>query len=75
MSVFVESGGKLAGSFLPFTDKIYHFIAPKILGDNDGKSCFDGHSIEKISMCQNFEFENFERIDKDILLTYQKPII
>ena len=53
MSILVESGGKLNGSFMPYIDKLYHFIAPKILGDNSGKSCFDGNKIDKISNCTN----------------------
>ena len=50
MSILVESGGELNGSFMPYIDKLYHFIAPKILGDNSGKSCFDGNKIDKISI-------------------------
>ena len=51
MSVLVEAGGKLNGSFLPYIDRLYHFVAPKILGDNNGKSCFYGKDVEKISNC------------------------
>ena len=40
MSVFIEAGGGVNESFLPYIDKLYHFIAPKLLGDNSGKSCF-----------------------------------
>lgn len=72
MSVLVESGGALNGSFLPHADKLYHFIAPKILGDNNGKSCFYGKSVEKISDCTNLEFESFASYPPDILITYNK---
>lgn len=72
MSVFVESGGALNESFLPYADKLYHFIAPKILGDNNGKSCFYGKSVEKISDCTNLEFESFASFPPDILITYNK---
>ena len=73
MSVFVEAGGKLSGSFLPYADKIYQFIAPKILNDNSGKSCFDGDKAEEISECRNFEIESTKLLDKDLLVTYKKP--
>ncbi len=75
MSVFVESGGKLSGSFLSYADKIYQFIAPKILNDNSGKSCFDGDKADKISECHNFKIEGTKLLDKDLLITYKKPEI
>ena len=58
MSVLVEAGGILNAAFLPYVDKLFHFIAPKVLGDNSGKSCFDGFVIDKISDCTNFEYYN-----------------
>ena len=72
MSVLVEAGGRLNGSFLPYTDKLYHFIAPKILGDNSGKSCFSGKSVEKIADCTNLSYENFVVYSPDILVVYSK---
>ena len=72
MSIFVESGGTLNASFLPYADKIYHFMAPKILGDNNGKSCFDGTFVEKISQCAKFKIESAEILSPDIILTYIK---
>ena len=46
-SVFVECGGTLAGSMLKdnLIDEVYQFIAPKILNDNNGLSCFNGADI------------------------------
>jgi riboflavin biosynthesis pyrimidine reductase len=72
MSVFVEAGGTLNSSFLPYTDKLYHFIAPKILGDNTGKSCFSGNNIEKISNCTNLKFEDVINLSPDTLIVYSK---
>ena len=74
MSVLVESGGALNESFLPYADKLYHFIAPKILGDNNGKSCFYGKAVQNISDCTNLEFESFANFPPDILLTYNKKV-
>ena len=70
MSVIVEAGGEINESILPFADKIYHFIAPKILGDNSGKSCFYGATKDKISDCTNLKFEDFQVFEPDILITY-----
>ena len=74
MSVLIESGGALNESFLPYADKLYHFIAPKILGDNNGKSCFYGKAVQNISDCTNLEFESFASFPPDILLTYNKKV-
>ena len=70
MSVFVECGGTLAGNILPHADKIYHFIAPKVLNDNSGLSCFDGDKVEFIKNCKNLKLISSKNIGDDILLTY-----
>lgn len=72
MSVLIEAGGKLNGSFLPYIDRLYHFVAPKILGDNNGKSCFYRKEVEKISNCTNLNFESVELFPPDILVNYVK---
>lgn len=68
MSIFVEAGGVLSASFLPYVDKLYHFIAPKILADNSGKSCFCGAPVEKISQCLDFKFNEIKMFEPDILI-------
>ena len=73
-SVFVEAGGAVNNGFLPYCDKRYHFIAPKILGDNEGKSCFYGTTQEKISNCTNLQFESFQSFPPDILITYSTEV-
>ena len=72
MSILVEAGGEINASFMPYIDKLYHFIAPKILGDNSGRSCFNGTSVEKIANCTNLKFESAQIFDPDILITYTK---
>lgn len=69
-SILLECGGQLAGSALKYTDKIYHFIAPKITGDNSGKSCFDYRTINDINDSMNFKIDSIETFKPDILLTY-----
>lgn len=70
MSIFVECGGKLNGECLKYSDKIYHFIAPKITGDNCSKSCFNYRNITDINECMNFEIISTDSFYPDILLTY-----
>lgn len=75
MSVLIEAGGGINESFLPYADRLYHFIAPKILGDNSGKSCFWGKSAEKISECTQLQYESSKNFAPDILINYTKQII
>ena len=71
-SVLVESGGHLAGSVLKYADKIYHFIAPKITGDNSALSCFDFQQIDNINKSLNFKFSDIKSFEPDILVTYYR---
>ena len=72
-TIFVECGGSLAGSMLKegLIDEVYQFIAPKILNDNSGKSCFDGDKINKISAAKNLSVYSVDRIGTDILIKYK----
>lgn len=70
MSILIESGGRLNGEALRYADKIYHFIAPKITGDNSSKSCFNYRQINDINDSFNFEIASVEKFAPDILLTY-----
>ena len=71
-SVFVEAGSVLSGSFIKngLADKIYHFIAPKILNDNSGKSCFSGDNISKVSESVIYKVDSVKRLSPDVLITY-----
>ena len=69
-TVFVECGGTLAGSMLKdgLIDEVYQFIAPKILNDNSGKSCFDGSKISKISEAKNLKIYSATLVGQDLLI-------
>ena len=69
-SILIESGGHLAGSSLKYADKIYHFIAPKITGDNASLSCFTFQKIDNINKSLNFKISDIQQFEPDILLTY-----
>src|SRR5574344_1186224 len=74
MSVFVETGEILSGEFIKenLVDKIYHFVAPKILNDNKGKSCFSADNATHISDSKIFNLSNVKQLGNDVLLTYRK---
>lgn len=69
-TVFAECGGTLAGAMLKegLIDEVYQFIAPKILNDNLGKSCFDGEKIDKIAKAKNLKPYEIRQIGDDILI-------
>lgn len=69
-SVFVECGGTLAGALLKenLIDEIFAFVAPKILNDNSGLSCFNGDKIDEISDAKLFEFTDVRKCGEDILI-------
>ena len=69
-TVFVECGGTLAGAMLKegLIDEVYQFIAPKILNDNNGFSCFNGDSVSKIDDTKKLEFYEVKKIGSDILV-------
>lgn len=69
-SVFIECGGTLTGAFLKenLIDEIYQFVAPKILNDNAGKSCFDGDKVELISSAKNFKIYDTQMFGQDLLI-------
>lgn len=69
-SVLVEAGGKFAGSALKYADKIYHFIAPKVVGDNEAVSCFDYRKLKDINDSKIFEIKDIQNFNPDIMLTY-----
>lgn len=72
MSVFIEAGGQFCGAALPYADKVYQFVAPKVLGDNSGLSCFNFQKAINITDAIEFEFADIKKYDSDILLTYSR---
>ena len=72
-TVFVECGGTLAGSMLKdgLIDEVYQFIAPKILNDNSGRSCFDGDYTTKISLSKNLKIYETKKLSVDLLIKYK----
>ncbi len=50
-SIFVEGGSEVIGSFFDekFVDKVYFFIAPKIIGGKDAKPAVSGYGVKDIA--------------------------
>jgi diaminohydroxyphosphoribosylaminopyrimidine deaminase/5-amino-6-(5-phosphoribosylamino)uracil reductase len=73
-SILIEAGGIFNGEMLScgLIDKIYHFVAPKILCDNTGKTVFEGMQKEKIKNALEYKTESVNKIGSDILITMVK---
>lgn len=72
-SILVEAGGKLNGELisLGLVDKIYQFVAPKVLGDKNGINAFEGRDIKEISNTINVKFESIADFKPDFLVIYK----
>ena len=73
-SVFVEAGGMLNGQLIEqdLVDKIYQFVAPKIIGDNLAKSAYSGRDIEEIRASKNYTIQSVEMYEPDVLITLKR---
>ena len=71
-SIFVEAGAKLNGDLVKnnLVDEVIHFVAPKILNDNTGMSCFDGDNIELIADSKEFKLIELKRCSPDFYARY-----
>lgn len=72
MSILVEAGGGLNGALIKtgLVDKIYQFIAPKMLGDNKAVNCFYGFEKERMSDTKNLRIDSFKKSGDDLMIEY-----
>ena len=70
-SVLVEGGGQIHFSMLSagFVDKVYGFIAPKIIGGANALTAVEGVGFEKLSDAVALKNFTAEKIGEDILLS------
>ncbi|MCF8103950.1 MAG: bifunctional diaminohydroxyphosphoribosylaminopyrimidine deaminase/5-amino-6-(5-phosphoribosylamino)uracil reductase RibD [Desulfohalobiaceae bacterium] len=70
-SILCEGGGRLAGSLLEqeLVDEFHLFLAPKILGDEQGIPSVSGRSPLQMSEAIDFRLAGQEQIGPDLWLT------
>lgn len=70
-SILVEGGAAIIGSMLreKLIDKFFIFMAPKILGGEDGIPMADGRGPDKIDQCLRLKDLEVRRFEGDILFT------
>ena len=70
-SVLLEGGGTLNFGMLEasLVDKVYAFIAPKIIGGRSALTPVEGNGFENLNNAINIKDISIEKIDGDILIT------
>jgi diaminohydroxyphosphoribosylaminopyrimidine deaminase/5-amino-6-(5-phosphoribosylamino)uracil reductase len=70
--ILIEGGSELNAAALEagIVDKLYLFIAPKIIGGKEAKGVFGGKGIEKMKGAKRLKNMKFRRVGADLLLTF-----
>ena len=76
-SVLVEGGGTLHGSLLQtgFVNRVYAYIAPKLIGGREARSPVEGRGIEKMAEAERLKEIEILRFGEDICITGTLPAI
>ena len=69
-SILVEGGATLSGSFVAkkLVDKVYFFIAPKIIGGKEAKTPVSGTGILNLQEALTLKDIKIEKLEEDILI-------
>ncbi len=70
LSLLVEGGSRVHAAFLAarLADKVHFYLAPKILGGDDGKPVFAGPGPERIADCPELSDVSVHRFGPDIMI-------
>jgi diaminohydroxyphosphoribosylaminopyrimidine deaminase/5-amino-6-(5-phosphoribosylamino)uracil reductase len=71
--ILIEGGNELNAAALDsgIVDRLYLFIAPKLIGGKDAKPVIGGKGIEKMSQAVPLSKPKVRRIGEDLLLEYR----
>jgi len=66
-----EGGGRLAMSLCQqgLADEIVYFLAPRILGDEQGRSAFGGRSVDAMQQALSYRIAEYREIGRDLEIT------
>jgi len=69
-SVLIEGGGETIASAFEagVVDKVYFFIAPKVIGGREAVTSVEGEGIEKVGGAIRLERTSFRKIGEDLLI-------
>jgi diaminohydroxyphosphoribosylaminopyrimidine deaminase/5-amino-6-(5-phosphoribosylamino)uracil reductase len=70
--ILIEGGGELNASALDagIVDRLYLFMAPKLIGGRNAKGVVGGRGIEKLSQALNLRLMRTKRFGEDLLLEF-----
>jgi diaminohydroxyphosphoribosylaminopyrimidine deaminase/5-amino-6-(5-phosphoribosylamino)uracil reductase len=70
LSVLVEGGAEVLGSFLDerAVDRVYAFVAPKIIGGRDGVTAVRGRGVDRVAQSQELHDIRTRQFDGDLLI-------
>ncbi len=73
-SVLIEAGGNLNGELIlqGLTDKIYFFVAPKIMNDKNAINSFYGEKALKINDLAQFKISEVKKTGEDALIIFSR---
>ncbi len=66
--ILIEAGPRICSSFIRagLVDKLYYFIAPKLIGGN--QSVFDDLGVDRIAQSINIRIDSLEKVGNDLLI-------
>lgn len=66
ISILVEGGGKILGSFFDqkLVDKIHWFLSPKIIGATDAISAIEGNGVKRLVDAMDLKVADFSQVGK-----------
>jgi diaminohydroxyphosphoribosylaminopyrimidine deaminase/5-amino-6-(5-phosphoribosylamino)uracil reductase len=69
ISILVEGGTQTLSSFFraKLVNKVYSYIAPKIIGDNAAYAPLSGFDFDKITQALNLNMQQIKKLDDDLL--------
>lgn len=70
-SVLAEGGGTVAGALLEsdLVDRVYFFVAPKLIGGRDAPTPVEGVGVDKLANAWRLERMRTRRMGEDILIS------
>ena len=71
-SILIEGGAAVIGSALKarLVDRLYEYIAPKIVGDERAKGAVEGLDVVKISQAYRVRLTQVQKLGSDLFLTF-----
>ena len=75
LSLLVEGGGELLGSFFDagLVDKLHAVVAPLIIGGKDAPAAVAGRGVERMAEALRLSEVSVERLGEDVLVTGYPP--